>query len=512
MLYTPLPRTISRMESNSSPLCKRIRYSYLLRCENGSFLPLIAVDDLPSTATVLPPLNFVDNITFVQEIPWPRPSSSLGAPETDFLAGNGKTKATVTTTEEETACSSVFQASSSSCSPPAPSSMVGRIRDAVQTRIVFPNVLSPSPGTLGGGAAFALSSSKSGMLYASPPHPKEQTTAPGPAGHARPPTPTRGSLVNGSKPCPTLLSPGTCFWDAACTFRHDLPVAESSSLFVTSDIGGDDSAEEDSAASTTETLYSSIEEEGDGSGDGTGKGEKLRSTEPCAYFHRRVGCKRGKGCFYAHGKDGSTSVAGDKHVPIQKATPLTASNKKLEGEWRRPGPQSPTINSESNREVAVTGEVAIDKKVRILPPPPPLPLSYCIPHGPQHARAICSSHGPAFLSIKETANASQTHFSKITWPAAPGRAPSAAAVADPARNKTHCTFFLRFGECDYWPSCRFSHERPEGTDKWRGNKQTAKEDGTGRKSTSSPPPEAAPQSFGARKRKEIAEGQLILLD
>lgn len=496
------------MASNPSPLCKGIRYSYLLFCENGSFLPLIAIDDLPSTATVLPPLDVVNGITLVQEIPRPWPSSSLGAPETDFLAGIGKTKATVTTTEEETACSSVFQASSSSSSPPVPSSVVGRIGDAVQTRIVFPNVLSPSPGTLGGGgAAFALSSSKSGMLYASPPHPGggRTTTAPGPAVHARPPTPTRGSLVNGSKPCLTLLSSGACFWGAACTFRHDSPVAKGGSHPVTSDMGGDGSAEEDSAASTTETLYSSIEEEGDGSGDGPGKGEKLRSTEPCAYFHRRVGCKRGKSCFYAHGKDGSTSVAGDKHVPIQKPTPLTASHKKLEGEWRRPGPQSPTVNSERNKEVAVTGEVAIDRKVRILPPPPPpapaIPLSYCIPHGPQHARAIYSLHGPVFfLSIKETANASQTHFSKITWPA-PGRAPSAA---DPARNKTHCTFFLRFGECDYWPSCKFSHERPEGTDRWRGNKQTAREEDTG--------PEADPPSFGARKRKEIAEGQLIFLD
>ncbi|KAL7274263.1 hypothetical protein RUND412_002842 [Rhizina undulata] len=34
---------------------------------------------------------------------------------------------------------------------------------------------------------------------------------------------------------------------------------------------------------------------------------------------------------------------------------------------------------------------------------------------------------------------------------------------DPTKHiKTHCTFFLRFGECDYWPDCKFSHERPSG--------------------------------------------------
>ncbi|KAH8147929.1 uncharacterized protein LAJ45_08030 [Morchella importuna] len=37
----------------------------------------------------------------------------------------------------------------------------------------------------------------------------------------------------------------------------------------------------------------------------------------------------------------------------------------------------------------------------------------------------------------------------------------------PQHIKTHCTFFLRFGECDYWPTCKFSHERPEGS--WRSS-------------------------------------------
>lgn len=282
----------------------------------------------------------------------------------DFIAGTEKTKAAVTTTEGETVCSSVFQASSSSSSSPVPSSVVGRIRDAVQTRIVFPNLLSPPPGNLGE-PTFALSA-KSGMLHASPSHPMEPTTAPGSAVNARLLAPTRESLVGGSKPCPTYLSSGTRFWGAACTFHHDSQVPKSGRLFVTSDLDDDGSVGEDSAVSTTETLYSSVVEEvkeGNSSRDGMGKGKKLRSTEPCAYFHRKVGCKRGRDCFYAHGKDGSTSAAGDKHVPIQRPTPLTASNKKLEGEWRRLEPQSP--GAEADREKCRNKEVgvAIDKKV-----------------------------------------------------------------------------------------------------------------------------------------------------
>lgn len=55
----------------------------------------------------------------------------------------------------------------------------------------------------------------------------------------------------------------------------------------------------------------------------------------------------------------------------------------------------------------------------------------------------------------------------ITCPT-PGRTIS---TTDPAKHiKTHCTFFLRFGECDYWPACKFSHERPEGSVRWCGSR------------------------------------------
>lgn len=321
-----------------SPPPGGIRYSYLLLCENGSILPLIAINDLPPTVTVLPPLDVVNGITLVQEILRPPLSSSLGAPETDFVAGTGKAKAAVVTTEEETACSSVFQASSSSTTSSVPS-VVGRIRDAVQTRI-----LSPPPGGLR--EPTSALSSESGMLYI-PPHSKGLAATPGSAAHARLPAPTRESLAHVFKPCPTYLSSGSCLWGATCNDPR---------LSTTSDIN-DDVSEEDSAASTTSSLSKE-------SGDSTGKKkEKLKSTEPCAYFRRKVGCKRGKDCFFAHGKDGSTSTAGDRHVPIQRPT-LTASNK-LEGKWRLPEPQSP---SAEGKKKEVAKEVAIDKKVSVTPP------------------------------------------------------------------------------------------------------------------------------------------------
>lgn len=96
----------------------------------------------------------------------------------------------------------------------------------------------------------------------SPPHPREPTTAPGPAVHARLAAPTRESLVNGPKPCMTYLSSGYVFsGGSACTFHHDSPVAKSGWLFVAGDMDGDGSVGEDSAASTAGTLYSSITEE-----------------------------------------------------------------------------------------------------------------------------------------------------------------------------------------------------------------------------------------------------------
>jgi len=49
---------------------------------------------------------------------------------------------------------------------------------------------------------------------------------------------------------------------------------------------------------------------------------------------------------------------------------------------------------------------------------------------------------------------------------------------DPSRTvKTHCTFFLRFGQCDYWP-CKYSHEQPsEGTEDRKTFDWTAKNSG-----------------------------------
>lgn len=63
------------------------------------------------------------------------------------------------------------------------------------------------------------------------------------------------------------------------------------------------------------------------------------------------------------------------------------------------------------------------------------------------------------------------NVSKITC-LTPGRT---LPATDPTKRiKTHCTFFLRFGECDYWPACKFSHEAPDGARKWCGNKLPSK--------------------------------------
>lgn len=203
---------------------------------------------------------------------------------------------------------------------------------------------------------FALSA-KSGMLYASPPHPREPTTAPGPAVHARLAAPTRESLVNGPKPCLTYLSSGYVFSGGgggrtACTFRHDSPVPKSGWLFVAGDMDDDGSVGEDSAANAVLVNHGGgVSEEEEEMKVRYGKGEQAVNGTLCIFSPESWNVS--VCCFYTHGKDGSTSAAGDKHVPIQRPTPLTASNKKLEGEWRCPEPQSPS--AAADREKAKQG-------------------------------------------------------------------------------------------------------------------------------------------------------------
>ncbi|KAA8903017.1 hypothetical protein FN846DRAFT_69864 [Sphaerosporella brunnea] len=117
------------------------------------------------------------------------------------------------------------------------------------------------------------------------------------------------------------------------------------------------------------------------------------STETCAYFRRREGCKRGPQCRFFH--DGQ--------------------NQQL----RRRG----------------TGEVT------------------------QRELARTDTAGSNVRITKGDESAS----SPVITCATPGRIQSRA---DPHRLiKTHCTYFLRFGECDYWPACKFSHDIQEGRTK-----------------------------------------------
>ncbi|KAH0615280.1 uncharacterized protein H6S33_000916 [Morchella sextelata] len=146
--------------------------------------------------------------------------------------------------------------------------------------------------------------------------------------------------------------------------------------------------------------------------------DERHKARPCAYFQRRIGCRRGKNCFYIHApptekvhkdtRDGSTSVPGRAtDTSSTESTPErerdTRMRRSIGGKWRREEGEEVVAEKEEGSEEECNNEVR-DKKDSPTPS--------------QHI-------------------------------------------------KTHCTFFLRFGECDYWPTCKFSHERPEGS--WRSS-------------------------------------------
>lgn len=375
------------MSSNSSPPSnKTIRCSHILLHRDGSLIPLVSVNDLTPITTVLPQLDFESGLTIVQDISLQSPPLCL--PFLGMGPQTGKTNDPVST-EQETASSSAFwnrQCDASSCPSytSSASSVIDQLRDAAQPRVLFPDITYPLPKTEN--PTVTASPLRNNSLFYIPPHSTEPT-APAPAqdDQTRLPAPTREPFraFDSSKPCPPCISSGKYPWDTTCTSHHEFSAVKFGKSFAMKPASnGDDndndcdSLEEDnSAASIAGTQSSSSGENSIGGEDGSSidddtapsaKGKKLRSTEPCTYFHRRVGCKRGKDCFYTHSKDGPTNTAG-KYVPIKKPI-LTANNsKKLEGKWRRL--EQPNTNDKGKNKEAI-----IDRNVR---PPPPLPTPLC---------------------------------------------------------------------------------------------------------------------------------------
>ncbi|KAI5851828.1 hypothetical protein BZA05DRAFT_44744 [Tricharina praecox] len=122
----------------------------------------------------------------------------------------------------------------------------------------------------------------------------------------------------------------------------------------------------------------------------------------CVYFQRREGCKRGDACRFGHRAD-----SGEER------------EQRLEV-WRGRAQGSNIVSSWSHKRVDMR----------------------------------------TLIRSQQTYGSFSTTERKVLV-----ACPTPGRIVDPTDPrkllKTHCTFFLRFGECDYWPKCKFSHDQPE---------------------------------------------------
>ncbi|CUS10484.1 unnamed protein product [Tuber aestivum] len=425
----------------------QVRYRYLLFCKNGSVCPLVAAEDLPAIVTVIPPLDMIGGITLVQEIAKPSGGEIPGLPR-DEIQANDTQREFENGDDENERIGTVPSDPLHNC--------------LTQARKMHTCAI---PGSNTGSAPQRGEETlDNDQFYLHPNHSQAKSqngNSPFPLPEALTARESRlkASGLFKKDLCQSFLRDAVCKWGSECTFRHETPLRpekwQRSNCVVAPDGAGspgDTLCRPEADGDPDNQCSSDAGEVGGSSGmaaaaSGAADGETCgintrgRKTELCAYFHRRIGCRRGKDCFYLHENEPSSFV-GEKYRCFKRGsngagTPSTL--KKMEGEWRRVA--SPITDTGSE-----------EKKVS------------------QDSLTTMPCSGLQGV---------------ISCPT-PGRIQSAT---DPLKHiKTHCTFFLRFGECDYWPSCKFSHERPDGVvaplpppsptpasgfTRWRGSRNSA---------------------------------------
>ncbi|KAG0125431.1 hypothetical protein HOY82DRAFT_673077 [Tuber indicum] len=402
----------------------QVRYRYLLFRKDGSVCPLVAAEDLPAMVTVIPPLDMIGGITLVQEI---AKSSGGESPELhrDKLLSNCGQR------EFENGDDEKDRIGTTPSDPPH--NCLSQARKAHTCAI---------PGSNTGSASQRGEETLDNDRFYIHPNHSQARLQNGKPSFLLPEAPTaRESRLKASglfkkDLCQTFLRDAVCKWGTDCTFRHETPLRPEKWQKASSVEAPDGTGSLEDTLCKPETDEDHVNQYSSDSGEaGSGSGItavagvavdgdtydinlKGKKTELCAYFHRKIGCKRGKDCFYLHENE-SSAFTGEKYHCLKRGNSGssgadgTTTPKKMEGGWRRvTSPKSDTGEEGKN-----TSEDS----------PPTVPSS-------------------DLLGV-------------IACPT-PGRIQSAT---DPLKHiKTHCTFFLRFGECDYWPSCKFSHEQPEG--------------------------------------------------
>ncbi|RPA96601.1 hypothetical protein L873DRAFT_1221704 [Choiromyces venosus 120613-1] len=411
-----------QMSSPDSEMMQ-VRYRYLLFRRNGSVCPLVAVEDLPAMVTVIPPLDMIGGITLVQEIAKSSGGESSGLPGNEIPTNGGQKE-----------CENGDENDRIGSTPSGPlHSCLSQARKMHTRAIPDPNAGSASQRE--------EEIPDNERFYLHPNHSQSRLQNGNSLALLPEALTARESRLKASglfkkDLCQSFLRDAVCKWGVECTFRHETPLRpekwqKASCVEVPDGTGspGDPLCRPETGEGHDNQCSSDSGEVGNGSGiaaavSNAADGEtcdtnpKGKKTELCAYFHRKIGCRRGKDCFYLHENE-SGSFTGEKYVCLKRGssgsngTGSPTTPKKMEGGWRRV--TSPISDTDEEEK-----KISQDS-------PPTIP-----------------SNG--LLGV-------------IACPT-PGRIQSAT---DPLKHiKTHCTFFLRFGECDYWPSCKFSHERPEG--------------------------------------------------
>jgi len=350
----------------SSPDSEKLQvpYRYLLFRNNGSVCPLVASEDLPAIVTVIPPLDMIGGITLVQEIAKSPGGGSPGLPR-DTIPANGRQRGFENGDDES---------------------------DKIGTAPLGPlqNCLSQ--------ARKIHTCAILGSDTASAPQREEET--PDNDRFYLHPNHSQARLQNGNSPslfpealaaresrlkasglfkkdiCQSFLRDAVCKWGAECTFRHETPLRlekwrKASCVEAPDDSGslGDtlcrpetdedhdnqcssDSSEVGSGGGMTTTTVNNAE-----GGEACGFSPKSKKTELCAYFHRKIGCRRGRDCFYLHENE-SGSFTGEKyHCPKRRSSGSNGAGspttpRKMEGGWRRV--TSPTSNTDGEEKKVST--------------------------------------------------------------------------------------------------------------------------------------------------------------
>ncbi|KAI5812367.1 hypothetical protein BZA77DRAFT_324405 [Pyronema omphalodes] len=155
----------------------------------------------------------------------------------------------------------------------------------------------------------------------------------------------------------------------------------------------------------------------------------------------------------SHLPSGDNNNAEADTTAQKKSTTTTTTTRKLSG-----GPSGPCKYFRTQEGCNRKDLCRFEHLTAVEPPRTKCIMSATWRSGASSSADSDSDTGGVKKERKSTLSPTETQVVCAT----PGRV---VDPTDPSRVvKTHCTFFLRHKQCDFWPHCKFSHEKPESAD------------------------------------------------